>query len=64
MDEAPAGAHLEVLAEFWIHHFLEAEAKILVPLVLKQEVSVGDQGVTCHGGVRMQPRKYLLCRED
>ncbi|RLM54601.1 peptidyl-prolyl cis-trans isomerase CYP95 isoform X3 [Panicum miliaceum] len=64
LDKAPAGARLEVLAEVWIHHFLEAEAKLLVPLVLKQEVSVGDRGVTCHGGARMQAQKDLLCREE
>lgn len=64
VEEAPAGACLETLAEVWIHHFLEAEAKVLVPMVLKKEVSVGGQGVTCHGGVRMQAWKYLLCREE
>jgi len=47
-----------------IHHFLEAEAKMQVPLVLKQEVLVGDRGVTCHGGTRMQVQKDLLCREE
>ena len=64
VNEAPAGARLDVLAEVLIHHFLEAEAKMQVPLVLKQEVLVGDRGVTCHGGTRMQVQKDLLCREE
>jgi len=64
VNEAPAGARLDVLAEVLIHHFLEAEAKIQVPLVLKQEFSVGDRGVTCLGGTRMQVQKDLLCREE